>query len=73
VDVVLGGALVVVGSGIAGSGATTVCLDEELYAMTSAANSATTSSTAPPAANHSQRGDLGGSGSCGGPPGGIWP
>ena len=60
------------GSGIDGSGATTVrCL--ELLTITSAMTSPTTTSTATAATIHSQRGDFGGSGvaAAGGSPGGY--
>ena len=60
--VVVRGVLLAVGSGIAGAGATTVCW-RELFEMTSAITSPTTTSTAAAATHQSHCGDFG-------PPGG---
>lgn len=63
------------GSGMAGNGGTAVCVLIASLASTSAITRATTSSTAAPAAIHSQRGDFGSPGggampgACGSPPG----
>jgi hypothetical protein len=72
--VVAGGAVVELGAGIGGSGATTVSSFDEPLAITNATTKPITSNIAAPAAAHNQRGDFGDSG--GGSPGpplvGCW-
>src|SRR5690349_17170855 len=68
-DVVVGLGADVLGSGIDGTGATTVCC-RELLAMTSAMTRPTTVSTATAARIHSHSGDLRSFGGSGGSPGG---
>src|SRR6476620_2725546 len=59
---VVGGTYVVLGPGIGGKGSIAVCCLTASFAMTSATTNPMTSSTAPPATNHSHRGDRGGGG-----------
>jgi hypothetical protein len=68
--VVVVGAELALGSGIGGSGATTVSSLDDPLAITNAITRPTTNSTARPATIQSQRGDFGGPGG-GSSPGGV--